>query len=51
MQVLLDLFSERIGQYVHDVKHIDHQGHTTAASASVASEGWIIIVHGEFQLL
>jgi hypothetical protein len=51
MQVLLDLSSGTIGQYVRDVKHTDHQGHTTVVSVSVASEGWIIIVLGEFQLL
>jgi hypothetical protein len=51
MQVLLNVCSGRIGLYVPDVKHTDHQGHTTAASVSVASVGWTIIVLGELCLL
>jgi len=51
MQVLLNVCSGRIGLYVHGVKHTDHQGHITAASVSVASVGWTIIVLGEYCVL
>jgi hypothetical protein len=51
IQVVLDLYNGRTGQYVHDVIHTDHQGHTTAVSASVASVEWTIIVLGELHVL
>jgi len=40
-----------IGQYVLDAKHIDHLEHTIVEFANVASEEWIIIVHGNHKLL
>lgn len=49
--MIMRVMRRMIGQYALDAKRIGHLERTIVESANVASGEWIIIVHGNYELL